>query len=257
MRERAEVDVGQQRTRVVGESLLRAVDRVEFHSRGAGLTHDVQRGDPGDRRIRLVDDDRPRTVRVLVGGHSRRPVDGTHLRAWVGRDRGGVEGRVLDGVAHSEDVVVAHRLHIEQRAAVVEVELAVPPVVHGIAKVHELRWGADVELQALEDGYDVVAFVAQRLLHPLGVDGAGRRPLLDRDLQHLFATERLNAPSHSGPVDHLADQKQLGYQGGQLLAGETGVAAAGNLSHCRTPSTAGAVPCSLSCACRSPSRRQR
>ena len=48
-------------------------------------------------------------------------------------------------------VVRAHRLDIDQRAAVVEVELAVPRVVHGVAEVHELRRSADVELEPLED----------------------------------------------------------------------------------------------------------
>ena len=87
---------------------------------------------------------------------------------WIGRTcalrlvatRGGVERRVLDVVAHAADVVLAHRLDVQQRAAVVEVELAVPAVVHGVAEVHELRRRADVELQALEDRDDVDALVA-------------------------------------------------------------------------------------------------
>ena len=123
--------------------------------------------------------------------------DGVLGGRWIGRtcalaiggQRGGVEGRVLDVVAHAADVVLAHRLDVEQRAAVIEVELAVPAVVHDVAEIHELRRGADVELQALEEGEDVDALVLQRLLHPLGVERAGRRPLLDRDLQHLLATE--------------------------------------------------------------------
>ena len=73
-------------------------------------------------------------------------MDGTHLRAGVGRHRGSVKRRIFDGVAHPEDVLVAHRLHVEQRAAVVEVEFAVPAVVDGVAEVHELRRRADVEL---------------------------------------------------------------------------------------------------------------
>ena len=137
--------------------------------------------------------------------------------------RGGVERRVLDVVAHAPDVVLAHRLDVEQRAAVVQVELAVPAVVHGVAEVHELRRGADVELQALEDGDDVDALVLQRLLHPLGVERAGRRPLLDGDLQHLLAAETRDAPSHSGPVDELTDQQQLGHQRGELFARQRGV----------------------------------
>ena len=102
----------------------------------------------------------------------------------------------------------------------VEVELTVPAVVNGVAEVHELRRGADVELQALEDGDDVIAGIAQRPLHAPGVDRAGAGPLLDRDLEHFRAAERLDAPSHSGPVDQLADQQELGHQDGQLGAGQ-------------------------------------
>ena len=90
------------------------------------------------------------------------------LRARIGRHRGGVERRVFDGVAHAEHVVVAHRFHVEQRAAVVQLEFAVPAVVDGVAEVHELRRRADVELHALEDGGHVVALEAQRPLHALG-----------------------------------------------------------------------------------------
>ncbi len=122
-------------------------------------------------------------------GRPRRPVDGPDLALAVGGQRGGVERGVLDVVAHAADVVLAHRLDVDQRTAVVEVELAVPPVMHGIAEVHELRRGTDVELQSLEDGDDVDALVLQRLLHPLRVERAGRGPLLDRDLHHLLATE--------------------------------------------------------------------
>ena len=113
---------------------------------------------------------------------------GPDLGLAVGGQRGGVERGVLDVVAHAADVVLAHRLDVHQRTAVVEVELAVPPVVHGVAEVHELRRGTDVELQALEDREDVDALVLQRLLHPLRVERTGRRPLLDGDLQHLLAT---------------------------------------------------------------------
>ena len=132
-----------------------------------------------------------RAVRMPVGRRPRRPVDRAYLGLAVGGQRGGVERRVLDVVAHAVDVVLAHRLDVEQRPAVVEVELAVPAVVHGVAEVHELRRRADVELQALEERDDVDALVLQRLLHPLGVQRTGRRPLLDRDLQHFLAAAAL------------------------------------------------------------------
>lgn len=133
-----------------------------------------------------------------------------HLGLGVGGHRGGVERGVLDVVAHALDVVGAHRLDVEQGAAVVEVELAVPAVVDGVAEVHELRRRADVELQPLEDGDDVGALVLQRLLHAPGVQRAGARPFLDRDLQHLGAAEGLDAPGHAGPVDQLADEEEFG-----------------------------------------------
>ena len=170
--------------------------------------------------IGLVDDDGPCAVRMPIRRRPRRPVDGAHLGARVGRHRGGVERRILDGVAHPEDVLLAHRLHVEQGAAVVEVEFAVPAVVDGVPEIHELRRGADVELQALEDGEHVDALVLQRLLHAPGVDRAGARPLLDGDLHHLVAAERADTPGHPGPVDQLADQQQFGDQDGQLLAGQ-------------------------------------
>ncbi len=148
-------------------------------------------------------------MRVPIGGRAGWAVDRAYLRSPVGGDGGGVEGGVLDVVAHAADVVLAHRLDIEQCTAVVEMELAVPPVVHVIPEVHELRRGADVELQALEDRDDVDALELEGLLHPLGVDRAGAHPLLDGNLEHPRMTERFDAPTHSGSVDQLADQQQL------------------------------------------------
>ena len=111
-----------------------------------GFGHDVQRRNALDRRIRLVDDHCPGAVRMPVRREPGRAVDGTHLRARIGCDRGRVEGRVLDGVAHAEDVIGTHRLDIEQRPAVVEMELAMPAIVNGVAEIHELGRCPDVEL---------------------------------------------------------------------------------------------------------------
>jgi hypothetical protein len=141
---------------------------------------------------------------------SGRAVDRTHLRARVGRNRRRVEGRVFDGVAHAEDIIVTHRLDVEQRAAVVEMELAMPAIVNRVAEVHELRRRPDVELQALENRWDVDTFIVQRPLHASGVDRAGAGPLLDGDLHHLLAPKLLDAPRHAGAIDHLPDQQQLG-----------------------------------------------
>ena len=56
-----------------------------------------------------------------------------------------------------------------------------------------MNWGGAPmsSCSALEDRDDIVALVAQCFLHALGVDRAAARPLLDGDLLHLLATERL------------------------------------------------------------------
>jgi hypothetical protein len=110
----------------------------------------------------------------------------------------------------------------------VELEFAVPAVIHGVAEIHELRGSADVELQSLEDGGHVVALVVQRPLHAPGVDRAGARPLLDGDLHHLLATERADAPRHAGAIDHLTDQQQFGHQGGKLGTGKARIRGLGH-----------------------------
>jgi hypothetical protein len=210
--------------RIVGQTFVGPIDRIEFPFRCAGFGHDVQRRNTLDRRIGLVDDDRPRAVRMPVGRNPGRAVNGTHLRSRICCHCGRVEGRVLDGVAHSEDVLVAHRLHVQQRAAVVEVELAVPAIMDGVTEIHELGRRTDVELQALEDRRHVIALVVQRPLHALGVDRAGAGPFLDGNLHHLVTAKLLDAPGHAGAVDHVSDQQELGHQNRQLLAGQLGVA---------------------------------
>src|SRR3712207_8407384 len=59
--------------------------------------------------------------------------------------------RALDVVAHRHDELLAHRLHVHERAAVVEPELAPVRTVEPVAEVHELRRRADVDLHPLED----------------------------------------------------------------------------------------------------------
>ena len=185
VRERREVEVGEQRPGVVRAPLVGRVDRVEQRARRRATPR--RRPAPGSARTSgwassMI------TVHAQCGRRSaasrrraRRPVDRADLRLGVGGDRGGVERRVLDVVAHRADVVRPHRLDVHQGAAVVEVELAVPRVVDGVAEVHELRRRADVELEPLEDRDDVAGArrdrrVAERLLHPAGVDRRGRRP---------------------------------------------------------------------------------
>ena len=232
---RGEIEVGQQRSGVVGPSLVGPVDRGKVPARRPGLGDDVERRDALGFRVGLIDDDRPCAVRLPVGGQAGWPMDRTHLGLGIGGHRGGVEGGVLDVVAHALHIVRAHRLNIEQSAAVIEMELTVPAVMNGIAEVHELRRGADIELQALEDGDDVITGIAQCPLHAPGVDRAGTGPLLDRDLKHPRAAERLDTPSHSGTVDQLAYQQEFRHQDGQLSAGQCGIAAL-RLAHPSKPS---------------------
>ena len=262
MRERREVQVGDERPGVVACALVGGVDRVQCERGRAGCGDGGQGRDRRDLRVGVVDDHGPRAVRVPVGGPvvgaARRPVDRPDLSPRVGGHRGRVEGRVLDVVAHRADVVGPHRLDVHQRTAVVEVELAVPRVVHGVAEVHELRRRSDVELQPLEDRDHVATArrrggVAEGVLHPPGVDRRGRRPFLDGDLRHLLTAERRDAPGHAGPVDQLPDQQQLRDQCGELVPREVGVPAASQRS-ARPSSTAPAAPSCPACRARSAAR---
>ena len=203
------------------------------------------------------------TVQAQCGvrscGGARRSVDRSHLRPRVGGDGRGVERRVLDVVAHRDDVLLPHRLDVHQRPAVVEPELSVPRVVHGVAEVHELRWRPDVELEPLEDGDDVTRLSrgwaeTERALHPAGVDRRGGHPLLDRDLGHPLPSERLDGPRHPRAVDQVTDQQQLGHQPRQLVAGRPAYAdreAGVSRRSARRSSTAPAAPSCPACRARS------
>ncbi len=91
--------------------------------------------DRAPRRGRATVGRRPRWSTVQwqcgkpVGRGPRRPVDGPHAGPRVGGAGRGVERGVLDVVAHRHHEGVAHGLHVHQRAAVVEPELAVLVVV--------------------------------------------------------------------------------------------------------------------------------
>ncbi len=149
---------------------------------------------------------------VMVCRPARGTVDRTDLRVRIGGQCRGVECGVLDVVAHRGHVLVAQRFDVHQRATVVEPELAVLRIVDPEAEVHELRRRPDVELQALEDGDDVVALVAQCTLHAPGVPGTRRLPFLDRDLSHALPPELDDQVGHPGSVDQLAAQQQFRHQ---------------------------------------------
>ncbi len=244
-----------QRPGVVGLTLVAGVDRVEHQRGGAAWPRPWPA--PGSAATSGYASSMI-TVQAQCGcrsaGARGGPVDRPHLRLRVGGDGGRVEGRVLDVVAHRAHVVGTHRLDVHQGTAVVEVELAVPAVVHRVAEVHELRGRPDVELEPLEDRHHVAAArrgrgVPQRLLHPPCVDRRGRGPLLDGDLGHLLAAERRDAPRHAGAVDQLPDQQQLGHQRRELVPGEVGVPASQRSAH--PSSTAHAAPSCPACRARS------
>ena len=100
----------------------------------------------------------------------------------------------------------------------IEPELAVVRIVDAVPEVHELRRRADVELQTFEDRDDVVALVSQGTLHPLGVPGARRLPLLDRDFGHASTAERRDQVCHPGTVDQLTAQQQFRNEHRQVAA---------------------------------------
>ncbi len=129
--------------------------------------------------------DRPVTVRSALRGQPRRPVHRPDARTRVRRDRGRVEGRVLDVVTHETHVVLAHGFHVHQRAAVGKLERPVRRVLDVAAEVHEVVRCTDVELEVLHDCRHIARAEVHRALHAPRVDGAHGHPLLDRDHGHL------------------------------------------------------------------------
>ena len=180
----------------------------------------------------VVNDDGPAAVWHLVSRHPRWPVDGAYLGQWIGCDCSGIEGRILDVVAHPAYVVLAHGLDIHQGATVVEPKLAVLGIGHRKPEVHELWGSPDVELEALEDGDHVVADIVEGPLHPSGVDRACGHPFLDRDLLHGLAIEDAQDPGHACSVDELTQQEKLRDQRGELRTIESGVS---GLDHREAP----------------------
>ena len=168
---------------------------VVRHPTGLGALPDGRDGQrrqqrlPHDRRIGVSlrglgvgdDVDAPLAMRHAVGRRTWRTVNRAHPRQRVRCRRGRVERRVLDGVAHAADPVLPHGLHVHQRAAVAQRELAVVFVDQPELEVHVLRRRADVELDVLEDHVDGVTVEPQRVLHPLRIDRTGRRPFVDGD----------------------------------------------------------------------------
>lgn len=89
--------------------------------------------------------------------------------------------------------------------------------MHGVAEVHELRRGADVELQALEDGDDVIALI------PSAFASAGCRAGWSRptSMATCSISSRPKAWMHQAiPERSISwlDQQQFRHQNGQFLA---------------------------------------
>ncbi len=169
MREVAETHVREQRSRVIVASTAAGNDRTQLDRPRHGSSQRLGVRLDGRRNMRRVDRHRPRAVGVPILGTSGWAVDRSHLCVRIRRERGGVEGRVFDVVAHRGHVLVSERFDVHERAAVIEPELTVIAVVDAEPEVHELRWRPDVELQALEDRHDIIALVLQRPLHAPGV----------------------------------------------------------------------------------------
>ncbi len=164
-------------------------------------------------------------------------------RPAVGRDGRGVEGRVLDVVAHRGDVVVTEWFDVEKCAAMIEDERPVIPVVDPEPEVHELWRCADVELKAFEHVLDAVTVDSERGPDPVCVDRTRGHPFLDGDLAHHLSPEGADEMGHPAPVDHLAGQQEFGYQDGELLLTQTliGRGAVGVMSDHQI-ATGGALP---------------
>ncbi len=92
-----------------------------------------------------------------------------------------------------------------------------------VPEVHELRWCADVELEAFEHVLHAVAVDSEGGAHAVGVHGAGRHPLLDGNLPHDVAAERTDEVRHAAAVDQLTGQQQFGHDAGQLLLSQVTV----------------------------------
>ena len=83
----------------------------------------------------------------------------------------------------------------------VQVELAVPAVVDGVAEVHELRRRADVELRALEDGEVSVPWYFSAFSCASVQRAGARHSSISRSAASPGRPKLLDAPRHAGPVD--------------------------------------------------------
>lgn len=198
-----------------------------FDTRASGRspTCSVSTAGP-DRLVGRIDLDRPVAVRMTIGGRARRTVDRADPRAGIRGQRSGVERGVFDVVTHPDHAFLTERLGVEKRAAVVEPELAVLVVAHGVRHVHVLMHEPDVELERLHDRGHVVALDAHERAHAVRVDRARTHPQIDGDVVHLV--EAAGTQHHlreDGPVHEHPRAHRLVREGECFLAVDLGLRA--------------------------------
>jgi hypothetical protein len=221
VREVGEPEPGVERALVVGRAARLAVLRTLVRRRRQREVPDPERVlGRADGLVVRVDRDRPVAVRMAVGRDARRPVDGPDARPRVRGEGGGVEGWVLDVVAHADDAALAVRFDVHERAAVVQPELAVVLVDDLVGDAHVLVHEADVELERLHDRSHVVAFDAHQAPHAGRVRGARAQPLVDGDVvDHVDAGPQRDL-RHQGPVNEVADHHVLEHDRDEPGAGQ-------------------------------------
>ena len=123
-------------------------------------------------------------------------------------------------MTHGGHVLGAHWFNVHQRTAVIKPELSVVFVNHRVAKIHELRRSANVELHALKNRLYVTLTEAQELLDALGVDRACTHPLCNRNLAHHDSVISTNHMRHSCPIHQLPCKQKLPAEHSKLITRE-------------------------------------
>jgi len=94
--ERAEIDICEQLTRIVGHTFVVRVDRIQLARVGMGRTDDVHRRDERHLGVGLVDDDGPPAVRVLIALLDKTPSRFARYNLGVAQIKA---GQVTEGTA--------------------------------------------------------------------------------------------------------------------------------------------------------------
>ena len=141
---------------------------------------------------------------------------------------GDIEGAVLDVMTHAGHHLVAERLDVHQRAAIGELEETVSLVHHLVTDVEVVMGKAGVELEYLEDGFDIVAFDAHDLAKTVAVDRARPPPFLDgQPLHFLHPVRDADGRTHRA-VENVDGLRVLAHQPNQRLSRQIFVSEIGN-----------------------------